>query len=54
MKWVQLLSGDYIRGDRTPSFKGQTMGDPVTQKLADGLLQNHMHMYNLTQALLRT
>ena len=41
----------HIRGDRTPSFGGQTMGDPVTQKLADGLLQNQMHMYNLTQAL---
>ena len=37
-----------------PLFGGQKMGDPITQKLADGLLQNQIHIYNLTQALLRT
>ena len=41
-------------GVLNPLFWGQKMGDPITQKLADGLLQNQIHIYNLTQALLRT
>ena len=48
---VPLLSAGHIREYWTPYFWGQKMGDPITQKLVDGLLQNQIHIY-LTQALL--